>query len=349
MQAASKTIKEIKFSIIIPVFNVENYLEEAIESVLNQETSDWELILVDDGSTDRSGEICDHYALSNQRIRVLHKPNGGLVSARQTGASVCKGEYILNLDGDDYWDQHLLLNLEHIIDHAHPDGILFSLREVTENGEIIRDYHHFVPEGIYSGPELKEIWDRMLYDPRNPELNDNMGLFYHGVVLAAFRREIVVPIQMAVPKQIRLGEDAAVTIPAICKCQSVYFLERVEYNYRIRNTSISRTFFPSEILETTQLIQHLKCQAEHLSHMNRCGYLYRLMEDYWVRAARNLDNYTQFRKCVTDSLRAVDALSENVFQCMSHCQLKLKYKLRLFVVKHDMWHLFWIVYHRRKN
>ena len=98
-------------SIIIPVYNVEQYLRECVDSVLNQTYSDVEVILVDDESTDQSGNICDEYAEMDSRIKVIHKKNGGVSSARNTGIDKAVGEYLLFVDSDDAIHSELV---EHI-------------------------------------------------------------------------------------------------------------------------------------------------------------------------------------------------------------------------------------------
>ncbi len=92
----------MKVSVIIPVYNVEKYIDRCLISVLDQTWKELEIILVNDGSTDNSGVICDKYAQKDKRIRVIHKTNGGLSSARNTGNNVATGEYIMYLDSDDY-------------------------------------------------------------------------------------------------------------------------------------------------------------------------------------------------------------------------------------------------------
>ena len=96
------------FSIIVPVYKVENYLSNCIESVLSQTFTDYELILVNDGSPDRCPEICDHYKEKDSRIQVIHKANGGLASARRAGIKIAKGEYVFNLDSDDLIEKNTL-------------------------------------------------------------------------------------------------------------------------------------------------------------------------------------------------------------------------------------------------
>jgi len=91
------------FSIIVPVYKVEKYLHQCVDSLLVQDFDDYEIILVDDGSPDSCPQICDEYAARNERVRVLHKPNGGLSDARNAGLKVASGDYVLFLDGDDFW------------------------------------------------------------------------------------------------------------------------------------------------------------------------------------------------------------------------------------------------------
>ena len=96
-----------EISIIVPVYNVEKYLKRCIDSILNQSFTDFELILVDDGSTDNSGEIIDEYAIKDERIKVIHKENGGLSSARNVGIEYSKGNYIAFVDSDDYINKNM--------------------------------------------------------------------------------------------------------------------------------------------------------------------------------------------------------------------------------------------------
>ena len=98
----------MKFSVVVPIYNVEKYLNKCVESILNQTYKDFELILVDDGSPDHCPEICDEYAERDARVRVIHKENEGLVAARNTGIKEAKGEYICYVDGDDWIANNLL-------------------------------------------------------------------------------------------------------------------------------------------------------------------------------------------------------------------------------------------------
>lgn len=112
-------MQSIKISVVIPVYNVEKYLRECVDSVLCQTYTDYEVILVDDGSTDSGGQICDEYALKDPRIRVIHQPNGGLSAARNTGLAAAQGEYVYFLDSDDYIEAQ---TLEHLVSLANKEA-----------------------------------------------------------------------------------------------------------------------------------------------------------------------------------------------------------------------------------
>ena len=115
-------------SIVIPIYNTERYLHQCIDSILAQRVRDYEVLLVDDGSTDGSAAVCDEYAQKEPGVRVIHKQNGGLVSARNAGIAQAKGEYILYVDGDDRVDLNWLDVIRHQILSApeKPDIVVFG-------------------------------------------------------------------------------------------------------------------------------------------------------------------------------------------------------------------------------
>ena len=169
-------------SVIVPVYKVELYLRQCVESVLNQSFSNFELILVDDGSPDMCPVICDEYAQKDQRIKVIHKKNGGLSDARNKGLDVAKGEYVMFLDSDDYWDtDDALFKLSISIKNAVPDIILFGCKD-------------------YYVKSNRLIISRMGYDPnflRNHTMDENVkylfesNLFPGSAWLLAVKRSIL--------------------------------------------------------------------------------------------------------------------------------------------------------------
>lgn len=120
-------------SVIIPVYKVEKYLDECIQSVINQTYKNLEIILVDDGSPDNCGKICDEYAKKDNRIKVIHKENGGLSSARNAGLDIARGEYISFIDSDDYVSKDFIKNMS--IQMANADLIICGMKNVYKEDE----------------------------------------------------------------------------------------------------------------------------------------------------------------------------------------------------------------------
>lgn len=130
-----------QISVIVPVYNVEKYLEECIQSVLYQTFQDWELLLINDGSTDSSGEICETYVKKDVRIKKIDKRNGGQPSALNFGLNIAKGEYVIFLDSDDYWTDYFILEkLHYKAKKYNLDIIRGECKEVNNLGDIIHEY-----------------------------------------------------------------------------------------------------------------------------------------------------------------------------------------------------------------
>lgn len=144
-------IKEPLLSIIVPVYNVEKYLDRCIESVLAQTHTDWEMILVDDGSTDSSGAICDRYAASDTRIKVIHTPNGGLSVARNNGIELARGEYVSLVDSDDFLCSLTIYEnaLRKFDEIDGLDVVQFTWQRISCNGDV--SFTHRQESCIYSG------------------------------------------------------------------------------------------------------------------------------------------------------------------------------------------------------
>ena len=130
----------ILISIVVSIYNEWEYLDKCIDSIVNQTYKNIEIILVDDGSTDCCGEICDKYAEQDSRIIVIHKPNGGLVSARKAGTKKATGDYIINVDGDDWIEKERIQNLVKGIEQYHADIIYMDgyVREYPDNQVIVK-------------------------------------------------------------------------------------------------------------------------------------------------------------------------------------------------------------------
>ena len=225
------------FSVIVPIYGVEPYLRQCVDSILGQTFEDFELILVDDGSPDGCPAICDDYADQDFRVRVAHKPNGGLVSARQAGTALAQGDYVVNVDGDDWIAPDLLERAEHAIRTYGADLVTFAVTYVyADRKEIVTEP---VSEGLYEGERLRqEIGPLCLMGP------DMRHMFYY-LCGKAIRRDLLYASQMAVNQGISLGEDVTCLMPVYQEAKRVFVHATPEYFCRCRAGSESRSFRPA--------------------------------------------------------------------------------------------------------
>lgn len=147
----------IKLSIIVPIYGVEQYLRKCVDSMLAQDIVNYEIILVDDGSPDNCPQICDEYAAAHKNVRVVHRKNGGLSAARNSGIEVSRGEYIMFVDSDDYIEQNVLKGLLAQIERDKLDVLRYNFRNVNEKNEEFHpnkdpkrdvDYSESVTDGV---------------------------------------------------------------------------------------------------------------------------------------------------------------------------------------------------------
>ena len=151
----------IKISVIVPIYNVEEYLPQCIDCIVSQTYKNFELILVDDGSTDSCSKICNRYLEKDSRIQYVYKTNGGQISARKAGADIAAGDYILFVDGDDWIDVDEIEKLvEILIQNDYPDMIAFGLVEEYADNTIFRKNGTDV--GRYAGERLSGLKQKIL-------------------------------------------------------------------------------------------------------------------------------------------------------------------------------------------
>ena len=226
------------FSVIVPIYNVEEYLIRCLDSILAQTCEDYELILVDDGSTDNCPAICDDYARKDDRIRVIHKPNGGLISARNQGLYAAKGEYVIYVDGDDWTKPEMLRFVKERLDQSPVklDMVLFAADDIFEDhiGETI----NHVPEGYYDKARMqKEIYPNLISDRRNGFHTGNT-IFAHTWDKAC-KRELVLE-HYAHDERIRMFTDVAYVFECLLYAENIYVSNERLYCYNKTNvTSIT--------------------------------------------------------------------------------------------------------------
>ena len=232
-------------SVLVPVYNIERYIGICLESIIKQKYSQLEIIVVDDGSTDRSGEICDLYAQKDNRIKVIHKANGGLVSARKTAMQAARGIYIGYVDGDDWINPDYYSDLLLKIEGNGCDAVVAGFsRDLFDSSTPMSNV---VPTGCYEGEKLENLFSNMI----------STGAFFrHGITTylwnKLFKREIIKEIQLEIDDRISIGEDGAVVYPALLKCKRVFVTNNFSYHYRQREDSMLKKSKPFE-QEVSQL------------------------------------------------------------------------------------------------
>lgn len=226
-----------KVSIIIPIYNVEKYVHKTIDSVINQTEKDIEIILVDDGSTDGSGKICDEYAFKDERIRVIHKTNGGLSSARNAGIKVASSDYIMLLDGDDFLNAHAVSILNETMEKYPSDFIQFHYQEVRENdNDLIEDHN----EQIYQAHSLQEMYSNLY----------KAGGEFASACTKMYRKDVIKEVLF---KNIR-HEDEMWCTDAFRNGMTVTYIPNVLYYYVMRENSIIHSTFNLKKLDVFKVI-----------------------------------------------------------------------------------------------
>ena len=230
----------MKFSVIIPVYNVEKYLRECLDSVLNQSFPDWEAVCVNDGSTDGSASILEEYAQKETRVKVISQKNGGLSAARNTGLKAAIGEYVLFLDSDDWLEPQALEVLASKLDGE--DMLCFSGRR------------YFEEESAYHEPDRLENRE---YGSGMDYYNDNAlahrDFAFVCVVLRAYKRSFLLDNGLFFKEGI-YHEDDLFTPKASFFARRVKVLDECLYDYRVRANSITTTATPkrlSDLMETS--------------------------------------------------------------------------------------------------
>lgn len=219
-------------SVIVPIYNIKEYLGKCIDSIIEQEFEDAEIILVDDGSTDGCAEICDQYARKDNRIKVVHKPNGGLVSARKAGAVAASGEYIATVDGDDGVTSIFFKTLIDIIERYSPELVLFD--SVIIRGEKTVPWHSCLKDGYYDRNGIeKELLPCLIEDKMSRYIPPSQN---YMIIL----REIYMECEMPIDEIMEIGEDGACTKPAIYRANSIYISHECLSIYNINENSMTK-------------------------------------------------------------------------------------------------------------
>lgn len=246
-------MQDIFISIIVPVYNVEKYLRECLDSISQLKAVRWEAILVDDGSTDTSGQICDEYAKQNSRFRVIHQKNAGVSAARNAGLDAAKGVWIWFVDSDDSINPDFEISNPEVLNDA--DYVLFDMRKFRD-GENLNSLEH--QKGMVKCTELSKNEFLCKY-----QCNHHPRLFYKKtwVMIDNYQR-------LAFSLGTRVGEDLEFQYKYLTRCQRPARLDAVLYNYRLREGSATQddSYRRKNLEDLPQVIKRLLkwCKDENV-------------------------------------------------------------------------------------
>lgn len=238
-------------SVIIPMYNAEKYIAECLDSVLSQNSFEFEVIVVDDGSADRSPEICDAYKQKDSRVKVIHKKNGGVSLARQDGVSIASGEFVAFIDADDRITEDFM---ETILSHTDVDIIRFGC--IVEHPVGRREYRKPKErEGFYNKHDIEtEIF---------PYLIQYKTATYYCPSLwcHVFKRKLFID-NMVKDRVIKIGEDGACVIPCMYHAQSFFCIHKClyVYNYNENSATKGKKAFPWD--GPMMIAEHLRSRID---------------------------------------------------------------------------------------
>ena len=303
-------------SVIVPVYKVEPYLRKCVDSVLAQSFADFELILVDDGSPDTCGAICDEYAAQDARVRVIHKENAGLSSARNAGLAVAQGEFVCFVDSDDFVDPVLLENAVREI--AGFDSVAWGYRDIDENGELLLDSRRlsadyrwedeaalfdFFMRSFFSYKIGWEAWDRLY----RKSIIDRCGLFFED-------------------NRVIFAEDVYFNILYLLHSRSVRCLDAVYYNHLVRSGSIMREQWHrynfGRMTELAKAVdRHLAEQEDMPLMRDKSSVLFYEILNHVLPRARENDptlDVRRIRRILYDEVRDIAFFQEKCAQLQRH-------------------------------
>lgn len=235
-------------SVIVPIYNTEEYLPRCIESIREQTYMEMEIVLVDDGSTDSSGKISDDYALKDERICVIHQPNQGIISAKKAALRECHGEYVMFVDSDDWIEKELLKTMLYRLLETNC-SLVCSNVFIDESGRTTEN-RNGIPCGVY---ETDKICRDLFYYKDTKQY----GVLPYSVA-KLFPREMLQKVMNHIGSDIRYSEDKAIVFGFVFQNIRVCFMDAAYYHYCIRTSSVSHVENPDFLVELTAFYKYTK-------------------------------------------------------------------------------------------
>lgn len=240
---------QMRLSVVIPVYNVEKYIRECVDSVLNQTMKDFELVMVDDGSTDSSGFILDAYQEKDHRIRVIHKKNGGVSAARNDALKCCTGDYVYIMDSDDYLEPDAFSTMCEEAVRTNADVVITDHCKFAKQ-EVQNPVHFFGESFVTEDPDIIAQLQNMVlhksYAPFQTSENNGMGLGAPWTKLV--KAELIREHRLQFDPYVRgVFDDCLFSLGVFEYARSVSYVRKITYHFRVLQSSLTHRFRPDQL------------------------------------------------------------------------------------------------------
>ncbi len=339
-------------TVVLPIYNVEKYLERCLLSVINQTYRNLEIILVDDGSPDNCPQICDDYARKDARIKVIHKQNAGLGMARNTGIDHATGEYICFFDSDDFVAPETIESSVAAAREQKADLVIFGKTDVTPEGETLEISVPTPPKQLFCGDEVAKVLLPMAIHP-NQKTGEDWNVIHSAwnklYSMAAIKKS---GWRFASEREI-ISEDYYSLTELYGHLNRVYILDRAFYHYTVNNASLSRSYKPDRFerikvfyraMDSLSRKMGLFAELEQSIKGITFGFTIGAMKHIVASQLKFRQRYRELRKIVKDE--TLQEIVRSTCYTGSNSQKKLLYKAVKYKI---IWLCYFFVYLKNKH
>lgn len=325
-------------SVIIPVYNVERYIDKCISSIVEQDLQNFEIILVDDGSSDSSGKKCDNWYDKDGRIRVYHRENSGLMSAWKYGVMNASGKYIGFVDSDDWIEPNMFSTLLNNAENNGADIVACGLVKEFENGNPNKKEIFLLKNGVYDFNRIKEeIFPIIISSSKTP----SRGLSPNRVT-KLFRKDLLLSILPFCDDNVSIGEDLLTNFAAVTRANKLVVLsDFYPYHYRISQGSMINKYSKANL----EKLKTLKKCLEKVNDSVEFNFQTQINNDYLSLTLQQLELEILFSNQDNCMIRQNmytlynDSLFQNALKYCDFSQIKKKHCGYLFLLKYKLYPL----------
>lgn len=334
---------QIKVSVIIPVYNVEKYIRQCVDSVLEQNISSMEVILVDDGSPDNCPQICDSYAALDARVKVVHKENGGVSKARNTGIKESAGEWLYFVDSDDWLVENSLKSLIETGDREKADVVFTDCYEQFDNGEHRRLKLFSNSFSTNDKTVINQVQESILCHKRSPYFSPNADSAYPAPWSKLIRASLVKENNIEFdPTVLGVYDDGLFTLEVLEQAAKIVYAGNCTYNYRILSSSIVHTFKKDMIerfekncfaIDRFEERNHKEQSFKYAEYARRVAYYSSMMSSYYFHQKNNQSFYNASKDIINATKRSP---WKEAIQNARYDDLEMKHQYTLFCMRHGL-------------